>query len=347
MRAFGASAGRYSGLLDKRQARRPVVLLALVTGASGFLGWHVASLLVERGHPVRALVRQGSSVSGIQVETVTGDLRDAPSIERAMAGCRLVFHVAADYRLWARHPVEIYRSNVDGTRNVMEAAKRTGVQRVVYTSTVGCIGIPRTGLGDETTPVSLAEMTGDYKKSKFMAEEIALEYARGGLPVVIVNPTSPMGGHDVKPTPTGKIVLDFMNGAIPAFIDTGLNIVGARDCATGHLLACERGRVGQRYILGSENLTLQQILFKLAEITGRKPPTTQIPYFVAYAAGMLSTGWAQLTGRPPHVPIDAVRMAKKKMWVSHEKARRELDFNPGPVDIALSQAIEWFRTRAA
>jgi len=258
-----------------------------------------------------------------------------------------VFHVAADYRLWARYPVEIYQSNVDGTRNVLEAAKKTGVQRVVYTSTVGCIGIPPTGLGDENTPVSLAEMTGDYKKSKFMAEQIALEYARGGLPVVIVNPTSPMGGHDVKPTPTGKIVLDFMHGAIPAFIDTGLNIVGARDCAIGHLLACERGRVGERYILGAENLTLQQILFKLAEITGRKPPTTQIPYFVAYAAGMLSTGWAQVTGRPPHIAIDSVRMAKKKMWVSHEKARRELDFNPGPVDIALSQAIEWFRTRAA
>jgi dihydroflavonol-4-reductase len=320
---------------------------ALVTGTSGCLGWHVASLLVERGHPVRALVRQRSSVSGIQVETITGDLCDAQSIERAMAGCGLVFHLAADYRLWARHPVEIYRSNVDGTRNVLEAAKKTGVQRVVYTSTVGCIGIPPTGLGDEGTPVSLADMTGDYKKSKFMAEQIALEYARGGLPVVIVNPTSPMGGHDVKPTPTGKIVLDFMQGAIPAFIDTGLNIVGARDCAAGHLLACERGRVGQRYILGAENLTLQQILFKLAEITGRKPPTKRIPYFVAYAAGMLSTGCAQLTGRPPHVPLDAVRMAKTKMWVSHEKARRELNFNPGPVDIALSQAIEWFRMRAA
>jgi len=320
---------------------------ALVTGASGFLGWHVANLLVDRGHPVRALVRQGSNVSGIAVETVTGDLRDAPSVERAMAGCRLVFHVAADYRLWAADPSEIYRSNVDGTRNVLEAAKRTGIQRVVYTSTVGCIGIPRTGLGDETTPVSLAEMIGDYKKSKFMAEQIALEYAHEGLPVVIVNPTSPMGGHDVKPTPTGKIVLDFMHGAIPAFIDTGLNIVGARDCATGHLLACERGRVGERYILGAENLTLQQILFKLAEITGRKPPTRQIPYFVAYAAGMVSTAWAQLTGRPPRVALDAVRMAKKKMWVSHEKARRELGFNPAPADIALSQAIEWFRTRAA
>jgi dihydroflavonol-4-reductase len=320
---------------------------ALVTGASGFLGWHVATLLVERGYKVRALVRKGSCVSGVEVETVTGDLRDPASLHPAMEDCRLVFHVAADYRLWAKDPREIYRSNVDGTRNVLEAAKAAGVNRVVYTSTVGCIGIPRAGLGDENTPVSLADMTGDYKKSKFMAEQIALEYAEAGLPVVIVNPTAPVGGHDVKPTPTGKIVLDFMNGNIPAYIDTGLNVVGARDCATGHLLACERGRVGQRYILGGENLTLQQMLFKLAEIMGRKPPTTQIPYFVAYSAGMFSTAWAQLTGRPPHVPIDAVRMAKKKMWVSHEKAHKELGFNPGPVDIALSNAIEWFRTRAA
>jgi dihydroflavonol-4-reductase len=320
---------------------------ALVTGASGFLGWHVANLLVERGHPVRALVRPGSVVSGLDVETVTGDLRDAASLDRAMAGCQLVFHAAADYRLWAKDPSEIYRSNVDGTRNVLEAAKNAGVARVVYTSTVGCIGIPPQGLGDERTPVSLEEMTGDYKKSKFMAEQIALEYARSGLPVVIVNPTAPVGSHDVKPTPTGKIVLDFMNGAMPAFIDTGLNIVDARDCAKGHLQACDRGRIGHRYILGAENLTLQQILFKLAEITGRKPPTAQIPYAVAYSAGMFSTAWAQLTGRPPRVPIDAVRMAKKKMWVSHQKARHELGFHPGPADIALSNAIEWFRTKAA
>jgi len=320
---------------------------ALVTGASGFLGWHVASLLVEQGHTVRALVRPGSRVSGVNVETVTGDLCDPASLERAIAGCRLVFHLAADYRLWAKDPSEIYRSNVDGTRNVLEAAKKAGVARVVYTSTVGCIGIPREGLGDERTPVSLPEMIGDYKKSKFMAEQIALEYARAGLPVVVVNPTAPIGAHDVKPTPTGKIVLDFMHGAIPAFIDTGLNLVDVRDCAKGHLQACERGRVGHRYILGAENLTLRQILYKLAEITGRKPPATQIPYAVAYSAGMFSTAWAYLTGRPPRVPLDAVRIAKKKMWVSHQKARHELGFNPGPVDIALSNAIEWFRTRTA
>jgi dihydroflavonol-4-reductase len=320
---------------------------ALVTGASGFLGWHVANQLLDQGHPVRALVRQGSRISDLKVEPITGDLRDPESLNRAITGCQLVFHVAADYRLWAKDPSELYRSNVDGTRNVLEASKRAGIERIVYTSTVGCIGFPAQGLGDETTPVSLADMTGDYKKSKFMAEQIALEYAGAGLPVVIVNPTSPIGAHDVKPTPTGKIVLDFLKGAIPAFIDTGLNLLDARDCAKGHLQACERGRIGQRYILGAENLTLQQILVKLAEITGRKPPTTQIPYAVAYSAGMFSTAWAQLTGRPPRVPIDAVRMAKKKMWVSHQKAHRELGFNPGPVDIALSNAVEWFRGRVA
>ncbi len=274
-------------------------------------------------------------------------MRDPASLRKAMDGCRKVFHVAADYRLWAKDPTELYRSNVDGTRNILEAAKKAGVERVVYTSTVGCIGIPAEGLGDETTPVSLADMTGDYKKSKFMAEQIALEYAAGGLPVVIVNPTAPVGGHDVKPTPTGKIVWDFMNGKIPAFIDTGLNVVDVRDCAKGHLQACDRGRAGERYILGGENLTLQQILFKLAEITGRKPPTTQIPYAVAYTAGMFSTALAHLTGRPPDVPIDAVRMARKKMWVSHAKAAKELGFTPGPADIALSNAIEWFRARVA
>jgi dihydroflavonol-4-reductase len=320
---------------------------ALVTGASGFLGWHIANLLVERGHPVRALVRQGSSVSGLIVETITGDLRDPASIDRAIAGCQLVFHAAADYRLWAKNPSDLYRSNVDGTRNVLEAAKKASVTRVVYTSTVGCIGIPNEGLGDEKTPVSLADMTGDYKKSKFMAEQIALEYARAGLPVVIVNPTAPVGSHDVKPTPTGRIVLDFMKGAIPAYIDTGLNMVDVRDCAQGHLQACERGQVGQRYILGAENLTLQQVLCKLAEITGRKPPTAQIPYAVAYSAGMFSTAWAHLTGRPPRVPLDAVRIARKKMWVSHQKATSELGYNPGPVDIALSNAIEWFRAKVA
>lgn len=296
---------------------------------------------------VRALVRPGSRVDGLAVETATGDLRDVASLERAVAGCELVFHVAADYRLWAKDPRELYRSNVDGTRNLLAAAQKAGVRRVVYTSTVGCIGIPHSGIGDESTTVSLEDMAGDYKQSKFQAEQVALEFARGGLDVVIVNPTAPIGDHDVKPTPTGKIVLDFLNGQMPAFIDTGLNVVDVRDTAAGHLLACEHGRSGERYILGSENLTLAQILQKLAAITGKKAPSVRLPYAVAYCAGACSTAWAELTGTPPRVPMDAVRMARKKMWVTHEKARRELGFAPGPAEVALRRAVEWFRAGRA
>ncbi len=302
---------------------------------------------MERGYTVRALVRPGSRVRDLTIETIAGDLCDPASVERAVAGCSMVFHAAADYRLWAKDPSDLYRSNVDGTRNVLEAAKKAGVARVTYTSTVGCIGIPPDGIGDEKTPVKLKEMTGHYKRSKFMAEQVALEYARGGLPVVIVNPTAPIGDHDVKPTPTGKIVLDFLNGDMPAFIDTGLNVVDASDCARGHLLAAERGRPGERYILGSENLTLAQILQKLARITGRKAPGAQIPFAVAYLAGTMSTAWAGITGKPPRVPVEGVRMAKKKMWVSHEKAHRELGFHPRPADTALACAVEWFRARSA
>jgi dihydroflavonol-4-reductase len=315
---------------------------ALVTGASGFLGWHVAHLLVERGYSVRALLRPGRRLAELDAETVTGDLRDRDSIERAVAGCGLVFHVAADYRLWARDPGELYRSNVDGTRHLLDAARREGVDRVVYTSTVGCIGIPDEGLGDEDSSVSLEDMAGAYKRSKFLAEQVALEFAREGLPVVIVNPTAPVGDHDFKPTPTGQIVLDFLEGKIPAFIDTGLNIVDARDAAKGHLLACERGRPGERYILGSENLTLAETLALLARMAGRKAPALRLPYAVAYCAGVCSTAWAQVTGRQPRLPIDAVRMARKKMWVTHEKARRELGFIPGPAEEALRRAVEWF-----
>ena len=313
----------------------------LVTGASGFLGWHVARCLVERGHTVRALLREGSRVDDLPVEPVTGDLRDAASLERAAAGCGLVFHVAADYRLWAKDPREIYRSNVEGTRNLLAAAQKAGVERVVYTSTVGCIGIPHGGIGDEDTPVSLEQMAGHYKRSKFLAEQVALEFARAGMDVTIVNPTAPIGDHDLKPTPTGKIVVDFLRGDMPAFIDTGLNVVDARDTAEGHLLACEHGRKGERYILGSENLTLAQILAKLAAITGRRAPTIQLPYAVAYCAGICSTAWAEVTGRPPRVPLEAVRMARKKMWVSHEKARRELGFQPQPAEAALRRAVRW------
>jgi dihydroflavonol-4-reductase len=314
---------------------------ALVTGASGFVGWHVARLLTERGHKVRALVRPDSRVPDLEVERVTGDLRDAESLQRAVEGCGLVFHVAADYRLWSKNPYDLYASNFDGTRNMLAAAKAAGIERFVYTSTVGCIGVPEGGVGDETQPVSLDEMAGAYKRSKFMAEQAALEFARQGLPVVIVNPTAPMGDHDFKPTPTGRIVVDFLKGAMPAYIDTGLNVVNVRDVAAGHLLACERGVPGERYILGSENMTLGQILRELAAITGRKAPSMELPWFAAYMAGVVTTAWAHVTGIPPRAPLEAVRMAKKKMWVSHAKAARELGYAPGPAKQALADAVTW------
>jgi dihydroflavonol-4-reductase len=316
---------------------------ALVTGASGFLGWHIARLLCERGYTVRALVRPGSRLRELDVERAEGDLRDAASVERAAAGCGLIFHAAADYRLWARDRAEMYRTNVEGTKNVLEAALRAGVERVVYTSTVGCIGIPPGGEGDETIPVGEAEMAGDYKRSKFQAERVALEYARMGAPVVVVNPTAPVGEHDVKPTPTGRIILDFLLGRMPAYIETGLNLVDAQDAAMGHLLACERGVEGERYILGCQNLTLEEILGKLAGISGLPAPRWKIPYAAAYLTGMIETGIARVTGREPRAPLDAVRMAKKKMFVSWEKARRELGFAPKPVEEALRRAVEWFQ----
>jgi len=231
---------------------------------------------------------------------------------------------------------------VEGTRNMLRAAQRAGVERFVYTSTVGCIGIPAGGLGDESQPVSIADMTGDYKRSKFLAEQVALEFASDGFPVVIVNPTAPMGDHDFKPTPTGQITLDFLNGAMPAYIDTGLNVVHVADVADGHLLACAHGRVGERYILGSENMTLGRILGELASITGRKAPSIEIPYFVAYTAGIVTTAWARFTGVAPRAPIEAVRMARKKMWVSHEKAALELGYKPRPAREALADAARWF-----
>jgi dihydroflavonol-4-reductase len=317
---------------------------ALVTGASGFLGWHVVQVLRQRGIPVRALVRKPQAVKDLDAEVVPGDLRDASSVERAMAGCGLVFHVAADYRLWVRDPSEMFRSNVDGTRNVMDAARQAGVERVVYTSTVGCIGFVKGGLGDENSAVTFSDMAGPYKQSKYQAEQVALEYARGGLPVVIVNPTTPVGEHDVKPTPTGKTIVDFLRGAMPAYIDTGLNVVDARETAEGHWLACERGRVGERYILGSENLTLRQIFETLSAISGRPAPRTRIPWLVAWLAGVISTGLANLTGKEPRVPIAAVQMARKKMWVTHAKAERELGFRPSPAGVALRRAADWFQS---
>jgi dihydroflavonol-4-reductase len=315
----------------------------LVTGATGFVGWHVARKLIERGHKVRALVRGSNHPREIEVEAVVGDLRDRESLRRAVEGCGAVFHVAADYRLWAPDANEMYRSNVEGTRNLLEAAREAGVERIVYTSTVGCIGIPGGGEGNEEIPVGLKDMTGPYKRSKFLAEQVALQLAAGGLPVVIVNPTAPLGDHDFKPTPTGKIVVDFLKGAMPAYIETGLNGVDVEDVAEGHVLAWERGKPGERYILGCQNLTLEEIFARLERASGRKAPTRRIPYAVAYAAGVASTAWAGVTGRAPRAPLDAVRMARKKMFVSHAKAARELGYSPGPVEGALERAVTWFR----
>lgn len=318
---------------------------ALVTGATGFVGWHVARALLERGQSVRALARNPAALRELEgAKVVQGDLRDPASLQRAVEGCSTVYHVAADYRLWTRDPQAMHRSNVDGTRAMLDAARRAGVERFVYTSTVGCIAVPQGGIGDESMVAQFADMQGPYKQSKLLAEHVALQFARDGFPVVIVNPTAPVGDHDFKPTPTGKIVVDFVRGAMPAYLDTGLNVVDVRDVAAGHLAACERGRAGERYILGAENLTLKQIFEALAPVAGRKPPAVRIPYAVAYAAGIASTGWANLTGQEPRAPLDGVKMARKKMWVRHDKAARELGYAPGPAAAALARAVEWFRT---
>lgn len=316
---------------------------ALVTGASGFLGWHVASVLIAKGFPVRAMARRPGAIQDLDAEIVAGDLCDPDSLPAAVAGCSAVFHVAADYRLWVKRPDEMYRANVDGARALLKAAEAAGVERFVYTSTVGCIGFIKDGVADERSPVSLEDMTGHYKRSKFLAEQEALKAARAGFPVVIVNPTAPVGAHDVKPTPTGQTIVDFLKGRMPAFVDTGLNVVDAADVALGHWLAFEKGRAGERYILGGENLTLEQILQELAAITGRKAPSVRLPWLAALLAGAASTAWAELTGSPPRVPLDAVRMARKKMWVSHEKARSELGYNPAPARTGLINAVRWFQ----
>lgn len=314
----------------------------LVTGATGFVGWHVAKKLVERGCQVRALSRSGA-IADLAVESVRGDLRDFPSLQSAVAGCDTVFHVAADYRLWSARPEEMYASNVEGTRNLIRAAQQAGCQRIVYCSTVGAIGMRAGLVADEASPVSLADMKGHYKRSKFLAEEVAREAAREGAPVVIVNPTTPLGEHDAKPTPTGKVIVDFLQGKIPAYIDTGLNYVDVQDVAEGHVLAAERGRIGERYILGAENLTLIAMLERLARPAGRPAPRLRLPYFVAYGAALASTAWANVSGQHPGIPLDGVRYAHLKMWVSHGKAERELGYRPAPIDAALERAVRWFR----
>ncbi|MGA8616913.1 MAG: hopanoid-associated sugar epimerase [Candidatus Sulfotelmatobacter sp.] len=324
-------------------------MLAFVTGATGFLGFHVARALAEQGAGLRVLVRSTSNLKnleGLKAETATGDLRDPASLEKAMAGCETVFHVAADYRLWVRDPSEMYRSNVDGTRSILEAARKNGVRCVVYTSTVATIGFTGNDHpADEDSPVALADMIGHYKRSKFMAEQIALQAGRGAMRVVTVNPTTPLGDHDVKPTPTGRIVVDFLKRKFPAYVETGLNLVDVRECALGHIAALVKGKSGERYILGGENLTLKQILDKLGAISGLASPTVKLPYFVAYLAGAVDeTVSGHLLGREPRATVETVRMGKKKMWASSGKAERELGWKTTPVDDALRRAVEWFRS---
>ena len=290
---------------------------AFVTGATGFLGSHVARVLADQGADLRLLVRATSNLrnlQGLKAETATGDLRDAGSLEKAMSGCDTVFHVAADYRLWVRDPGEMYRSNVEGTRAILEAARKNGVRRVVYTSSVATMGFTENGHpADEDSPVSLADMIGHYKRSKFMAEQIALEAGRSGLHVVTVNPTTPVGEQDVKPTPTGRIVVDFLKRKFPAYVETGLNLVDVRECARGHVAALEKGKAGERYILGGENLTLKQILDKLAMITGLPSPKVKLPYVFAFAAGVVDEAiTGRLLHREPRATVDTVRMGKKE-----------------------------------
>ncbi len=319
-----------------------------LTGSTGFLGSHVARALLSRGDELRLLVRGSSrldNIADLNAEHVVGDLRDIDSLKRGMSGCEVVFHVAADYRLWAVNGQELYESNVEGTRNILSAAKEVGIRRVVYTSSVATMGFGNNGrLTDENTPVTLSNMISDYKRSKFMAEQLVIEAARGGQNVVMVNPTTPIGERDIKPTPTGRIIVDFLKRKFPAYVDTGLNLLDVADCAEGHLLALEKARPGERYILGGENLTLKQILDKLAAITGLPSPKIELPYAVAYATGVVDTLiTGKLRKREPRVTLDAVRMGRKKMFVSSAKAERELGFTAGPVDDALRRAADWFR----
>ena len=324
---------------------------ALVTGGNGFVGCHVVRALVRDGRDVRVLLRAGSDVTslrGVEYEPFVGDLRDADAVTRAAQGCDEIYHVAADYRLWLLDEAPMYASNLDGTKNVLSAARRAGVAKVIHTSTVGALGIPYGGIGREDTPVSLENMVGAYKRSKFLAEQAALEAARDGVPVVIVNPSTPVGPFDYKPTPTGRMIVDFINGRMPAYLDTGLNLVDVEDVARGHLLASARGKVGEKYILGGENLTLGQVFERLSALSGVAAPKIKIPYAVAFGFAMGAEVIARtVTRREPRASLTEVRMARKRMFFDSSKARRELGYSSGPVDDPLARAIAYFRESGA
>jgi dihydroflavonol-4-reductase len=325
-----------------------MAMKALVTGSTGFIGAAVARCLLERGWDVRVLVRRDSdlgNLQGLKVEQAYGDLRDAASLRQALTGCRQLYHVAAHYALWAPDPQIFYDINVTGTRNLMEVARDVGVERIVYTSTIGAIGLPPGGgPGTEETPRSLAQMSGHYKRSKYLAEQEVAKMARAGLPVVIVNPSAPVGARDIKPTPTGQVIVDFMKGRMPAYIETGMNLVDVDDVAAGHLHAMEKGRLGERYILGNRNLMLREVFALLSQLTGVPAPTIKLPRLailpLAYANQWLAD---YVTRRPPRIPLEGVKMAKYVMHYDCSKAIRELALPQTPVEVALEKAVRWFR----
>ena len=322
---------------------------ALVTGATGFVGAAIAKTLLASGWQVRVLARAGSDRGNLRqlaAEVVEGDLNDLRSLERALEGCTALFHAAADYRLGARDPKPLYLTNVEGTRNILNAARTAGVQRTVYTSSVATIGIPTDGApGEERSPVALSDMIGHYKRSKYLAEEVARDAARMGMSVVIVNPSTPVGPGDIKPTPTGQLVLDAASGRMPAYVDTGLNIVHVDDVAAGHLLAFERGKTGERYILGGEDMTLRTILEQISRLVGRKPPRIRLPYGVVLPIAYAAEAFAKVSGRSGRVTIEGVRMSRKRMFFSSAKAAAELGYRWRPPLEAFEDAVRWYRER--
>ena len=322
-------------------------MIALVTGATGFVGAAVVRALIKTGVDVRVLSRRDSDVSNLQSLTVDyayGDLRDNASLRNALAGCRQLYHVAAHYALWAKDPAIFYGVNVEGTKNLLEAAREVGTERIVYCSTIGAIGLPPDGgPGTEGTPVSLSHMAGHYKRSKYLAEQEVLRMAKEGLPVVIVNPSAPVGEGDVKPTPTGQMIVDFMKGRMPAYIETGMNIVDVDDVAEGHLLAMQKGRIGERYILGCKNLLLREVFEILSKLTGIKAPSIKLPRSAVLPLAYANHWLANLTGRPPRIPLEGVKMAKYKMHYDCGKAIRELGIPQTPPEVALGKAVKWFR----
>ncbi len=322
-------------------------MAVLVTGGTGFVGSRLVRKLVARGEEVRCLAR-GSSVTrnldGLPVQTVRGDLQDPASLRAAVTGCEVVYHVAADYRLWSRDPEELYRNNVDGTRNLLLAAEREGVRRFVHCSSVGALGIPKDGTpGTETSPVTLDDMVGHYKRSKFLSEQEALKAAARGVPVVIVNPSTPVGPNDIKPTETGRIITRFLNGQMPMYLDTGLNLIHVDDVAEGHILAAERGRIGEKYILGNRDMSLREILETLARLTGLPAPRGKLPIGVALTIAHVNEFFmGALLKREPGVPVEGVLMARKKMYFNPGKAITELDLPQTSVEVALERAVRWF-----